>query len=154
LVRFYTRSALSSRLPPNLLYACLGDVAASKPHPERNLPLSAVPRAIALTAHLLFSEGRLSMHRKWFFGAVFASASLIASAFGQIHVYIGTPPPPLRYEVRSPMPGAGYVWTEGYWGDEGGHYRWVAGRWNQPPYAGAYLEPSPLRPLPARLADA
>jgi WXXGXW repeat (2 copies) len=78
------------------------------------------------------------MNRKWFCGAVLAAASLTASAFSQLHVYIGTPPPPIRYEVRPPMPGEGYSWVDGYWGNEGGHYRWVAGRWNQPPYQGAY----------------
>ena len=48
------------------------------------------------------------------------------------------PPPPLRYERRPPyrvrgMPG----WTDtGELG--GGRYVWVAGRWDRPPYAGAY----------------
>ncbi len=61
-----------------------------------------------------------------------------APAFSQIHVYIGTPPPPIRYEVRPPMPGDGYAWVDGYWGTVGNRYEWVPGRWNRPPYAGAY----------------
>jgi WXXGXW repeat (2 copies) len=68
----------------------------------------------------------------------FVLASLAAPAIAQVHVYIGGAPPPLRYEVRPAMPGAGYVWTEGYWGDEGGRYVWRAGVWQRPPYAGAY----------------
>ena len=29
-------------------------------------------------------------------------------AFGQVSVYIGTPPPPIRYERRGPIPGPGF----------------------------------------------
>jgi hypothetical protein len=78
------------------------------------------------------------MNMKWFCGTALAAACLAAPAFSQIHVYIGAPPPPLRYEVRPPMPGDGYVWAEGYWGDEGGRYQWVRGHWDRPPYQGAY----------------
>ena len=59
-------------------------------------------------------------------------------AIGQISVTIGRNPPPLRYERRPAMPGAGYVWVDGYWGVNGGRYVWVPGRWDRPPYAGAY----------------
>jgi hypothetical protein len=62
--------------------------------------------------------------------------SLPASA--QLSVYIGTPPPPLRYEEPGPVPGPGYVWIDGYWTPDGNHYRWVRGRWDHAPYAGAY----------------
>jgi hypothetical protein len=74
---------------------------------------------------------------KWLCALVAASA-LTVPAFSQIQVYIGPPPPPIRYEVRPPMPGEGYAWVDGYWGARGNHYAWVPGRWQQPPYAGAY----------------
>lgn len=71
--------------------------------------------------------------------ATVLSLSVIAApAWSQIQVYIGPPPPPIRYEVRPPIPGDGFVWVDGYWGAAGNHYRWVAGRWDRPPYPGAY----------------
>jgi hypothetical protein len=77
------------------------------------------------------------MKAKWLYGSILASAIAIP-AFGQISVTIGNPPPPIRYEVRPAMPGAGYVWVDGYWGVHGGRYVWVPGVWQRPPYAGAY----------------
>jgi hypothetical protein len=67
-----------------------------------------------------------------------AFAAITAPAIGQIGIYIGRTPPPLRYEVRPAMPGEGYVWTEGYWGNQGGRYVWRAGAWQRPPYEGGY----------------
>ena len=77
------------------------------------------------------------MKTKWIVAAL-AACSLAAPAFAQIGVYIGTPPPPLRYEVRPPIPGPGYVWNDGYWGWGGDRYNWIGGRWQRPPYQGAY----------------
>lgn len=77
------------------------------------------------------------MTAKWITGALVA-ATLAVPAFGQIHVYIGSAPPPIRYERRPPPPGEGFVWTDGYWGTQDGEYVWVPGRWQQAPYAGAY----------------
>jgi hypothetical protein len=79
---------------------------------------------------------------KWL-GSVLALATLTIAAspvraqvsFG---LSIGRTPPPLRYERRSPTPGPGYSWVDGYWGIHSGRYVWVPGRWQQPPYAGAY----------------
>ena len=66
------------------------------------------------------------MKLTWICGVLFAIAlSIPASA--QISVYIGSAPPPLRYERRAPIPAPGYVWIEGYWAPDGHHYRWVAG---------------------------
>jgi hypothetical protein len=65
-------------------------------------------------------------------------AALTAPAVAQIGVYIGRNPPPLRREVRPAMPGQGYVWQEGYWGNEGGRYVWRGGTWQRPPYEGGY----------------
>ena len=36
------------------------------------------------------------------------------------------------------MPGEGFVWQDGYWGVNGGRYVWIPGRWERPPYPGAY----------------
>jgi hypothetical protein len=77
------------------------------------------------------------MKMKWFAGALVV-ASLSAPAFAQVSVYLGATPPPLRYERRPPPPGEGFVWVNGYWGNDGRRYVWVPGRWNRPPYAGAY----------------
>ena len=70
-------------------------------------------------------------------GLVVATALSIPAA-AQIGIYIGGAPPPLRYEERGPEPGPGYAWVDGYWAPNGRHYRWVAGRWDRPPYEGAY----------------
>jgi hypothetical protein len=70
--------------------------------------------------------------------AVLSTAA--APAYSQIGfgITIGRTPPPLRYERRPPMPGAGYVWIDGFWNWDRGRYVWVPGRWDRPPYAGAY----------------
>ena len=77
------------------------------------------------------------MKLKWIAGAL-AVATLAIPTVGQIGIYIGRTPPPVRYERRLPAPGPGYIWTEGYWGTRGNQYVWVPGRWQQPPYPGAY----------------
>jgi hypothetical protein len=77
------------------------------------------------------------MKTKWLLRGVLAAATLGVPAFGQISVYIGTPPPPIRYEVPPPMPQVGYVWMPGYWAPYGGRYVWAPGRWSRPPYYGA-----------------
>ena len=81
--------------------------------------------------------GETRMKLKWICGVLFAIALTIPSS-AQISVYIGSAPPPLRYEQRGPIPGPGFVWIEGYWAPDGHHYRWVAGHWERPPYEGAY----------------
>jgi hypothetical protein len=79
------------------------------------------------------------MKTKWIAGLILA-ASLTAPAFSQVGIYIGHPPPPLRYEARGIAPGPGYVWGDGFWAWEGGRYAWHHGEWRRPPYAGAYWE--------------
>ncbi len=64
--------------------------------------------------------------------------TLSIPASAQLSVYIGAPPPRLRYEQRGPVPGPGYAWVDGYWTPQGNRYRWVAGRWDRPPYEGAH----------------
>ena len=77
------------------------------------------------------------MKAKWIVAAI-TTASFAVPAFSQIGIYIGRTPPRPRYEVRPVAPGEGYVWTDGYWNNQGGRYVWVGGRWQQPPFAGAY----------------
>jgi WXXGXW repeat (2 copies) len=81
------------------------------------------------------------MKSKWLLGLVAASA-LSAPAFGQIQIYIGTPPPPVRYEVVPPMPAEGFVWMAGFWEPQGPRYRWVPGRYERAPEPGAYWAPA------------
>jgi WXXGXW repeat (2 copies) len=71
--------------------------------------------------------------------AAVAATGFSTPASAQIAIVIGRqPPPPMRYERRPPMPGEGYAWVDGYWGNNGGRYVWVPGRWDHAPYAGAY----------------
>ncbi len=61
------------------------------------------------------------------------------SAFSQVSVgiVIGPPPPPRVVRVHPPTPGPEFFWVEGYWYPVGHHYKWHAGYWTRPPYAGA-----------------
>jgi hypothetical protein len=71
--------------------------------------------------------------------AAVAATGFSTPASAQIGIIIGRQaPPPIRYERRPPMPGEGYAWVDGYWGNNGGRYVWVPGRWDHAPYAGAY----------------
>lgn len=60
-------------------------------------------------------------------------------AFGQVSfgVSIGPPPPPRVVRVLPPSPGPEFVWVDGYWYPVGHRYRWHAGYWSRPYYAGA-----------------
>lgn len=77
------------------------------------------------------------MKVKWYLGGILAASVLAAPAFGQVSIMIGTPPPPVRYEVAPPMPQPNYVWMPGYWAPVQGRYVWYSGRWGRPPYHGA-----------------
>lgn len=77
------------------------------------------------------------MKVRWLLGPIFAASTFAVPAFSQISIMIGTPPPPIRYEVAPPMPQPGYVWTPGYWAPMEGRYVWYSGRWARPPYYGA-----------------
>ncbi|WP_263368002.1 hypothetical protein [Edaphobacter bradus] len=76
------------------------------------------------------------MKATWFLSTVLAASALSAPAFGQVSigVTIGTPPPPIQYEVAPPPPQVGYVWIGGYWTPNDGRYVWYPGRWVRPPY--------------------
>jgi hypothetical protein len=62
------------------------------------------------------------------------------------HAYVGfgAPPPP-RYGVMGYAPGAGFVWTEGYWDRRGERWEWVSGAWLRPPRARAVWVPGEWR---------
>jgi len=77
------------------------------------------------------------MRLAWMYGAVLATA-ITAPSSAQVSVYIGVPPPAIRYEEPPPVPGPGFIWVEGYWRPFGHHYRWMKGHWDRPPYEGAY----------------
>jgi WXXGXW repeat (2 copies) len=79
----------------------------------------------------------MTMKTKWIASVILASA-LAVPAFAQVGVYVGAAPPALRYDAPSPIPGPGYVWTNGYWNVNGGRYVWRRGEWRKPPYEGAY----------------
>jgi WXXGXW repeat (2 copies) len=51
-------------------------------------------------------------------------------------------PPALRHERRSPSPGAGYVYVNGFWHSDGGRWQWVQGRWDRPAVADGYWIPA------------
>jgi hypothetical protein len=61
-------------------------------------------------------------------------------AFGQVSVgiVIGPPPTPRVVRVVPVRPGPEFIWVEGYWYPVGHHYKWHAGYWTRPPYAGAH----------------
>ena len=63
--------------------------------------------------------------------------------YGNGHGVYAPAPPPMPYYAcqRSPMPGPGYYWVDGYWDFLGGRYRWVGGYWMFPPYAGGSWMP-------------
>jgi YXWGXW repeat-containing protein len=44
-------------------------------------------------------------------------------------VYVSHAPPAVRVETATVAPGAGYVWTRGYWRWTGTDYVWVPGSW-------------------------
>ncbi len=81
---------------------------------------------------------------KKFIGTTLLLATLLVSgaqAFGaqiNLGIRIGAPPPPRVLRVTPARPGPDHVWIDGYWYPVGGHYRWHAGYWTLPPYAGAH----------------
>lgn len=68
--------------------------------------------------------------------AAFAGVSTMFGAV-DVGISIGAPPAPRVLRVRPRAPGPDYVWVDGYWYADGGHYRWHAGYWSRPPYGGA-----------------
>ena len=79
------------------------------------------------------------MKKSWLLTLSFAVISVTAYG-GRVPVayYAPVPPPPVKVEVRPVSPGPGFVWIDGFWGYEGGHHIWQAGRWEKPPRANAH----------------
>jgi hypothetical protein len=78
------------------------------------------------------------MKNGWTMGLL-VSVSLTLPASAQVSLYIGIAPPPIVVEPPPPPPPVvGMVWVSGGWVPQGHHYRWVAGRYERPPYPGAY----------------
>jgi len=56
-------------------------------------------------------------------------------------VVVAQPPQAVRVETQTVAPGAGYVWTNGYWQWTGTSYVWVSGRWiSRPRPAAVWVE--------------
>lgn len=59
-----------------------------------------------------------------------AGATGIASASAQVVVIAPNAPPPVRYEAV-PVARPGFVWDQGHWRWEHGHYVWIGGHWQR-----------------------
>ena len=66
------------------------------------------------------------------------ATALATPAHAQVTVYIGSAPPPVRYEARPRAPGPGFSWIDGFYEPYRNQYRWHPGYWQQPPFQGAY----------------
>jgi YXWGXW repeat-containing protein len=77
--------------------------------------------------------------RDLIFAAVLLSTS--ARSFAGTFVSITIAPPPLRVYAQPPCPGAGYIWTPGYWAYGPNGYSWVAGAWIMAPQPGYLFTP-------------
>lgn len=65
-----------------------------------------------------------------------------ASARVAIGVSVSFGPPAMPYYAQPPCPGAGYIWTPGYWAwDPAYGYYWVPGTWVPAPFVGALWTP-------------
>lgn len=60
---------------------------------------------------------------------------------GAREVLVTQAPPAVRVETQPVSPGAGYVWTAGYWRWTGTSYVWVSGSWVLPPRQAAVWVP-------------
>jgi hypothetical protein len=72
--------------------------------------------------------------KKFLAGILLTGGCLFAQV--SVGIRIGPPPPVKVYRIP-PSPGPEYVWIDGYWYADGGHYKWHAGYYTRPPYAGA-----------------
>ena len=71
----------------------------------------------------------------------FLIIAIPVSSFAGVFISVGIAPPPLPVYEQPYCPGAGYIWTPGYWayGDEG--YFWVPGTWVLAPQVGFLWTP-------------
>ena len=73
-------------------------------------------------------------------GGAAATFTPPASAQVSFSLSVGTPPPPMRYEVV-PAPRPGYVWAPGYWNWSGSQYVWIGGNWRRDRPGYVYYQP-------------
>jgi hypothetical protein len=64
-----------------------------------------------------------------------------AASFGAFSVSITIAPPPLPVYTQPICPGAGFMWTPGYWAYGTYGYYWVPGTWVLAPFIGALWTP-------------
>jgi hypothetical protein len=79
------------------------------------------------------------LNRKWFLGAIVASALSAIPVVANAAIYVNLAPPDPLVEVV-PAPRAGFVWAPGYYTYRNNHYVWVKGRWERERH-GKYWHP-------------
>jgi len=77
------------------------------------------------------------MNRHLLAGAFIVLGAALSGCAGGGAYYANYGPPAPRYAAVGVAPGAGYVWTAGWWDWRGGRWAWVEGRWQRPPRPGA-----------------
>lgn len=75
------------------------------------------------------------MKRSLLPAALVLAGTILTGCAGGAYVVAAGPPPP-RYGVMGYAPGAGYVWTEGFYDLRGSSWVWVPGAWRRPPRPG------------------
>jgi|HubBroStandDraft_1064217.scaffolds.fasta_scaffold08668_3 hypothetical protein len=65
-----------------------------------------------------------------------------AQAHAAVIISVGFAPPVMPVYTQPLCPGAGYMWTPGYWAYGPDGYYWVPGVWVQPPVAGVLWTPA------------
>ncbi len=84
----------------------------------------------------------------YFLGLLFAAGlfagSLSPARAVDVGINVGIAPPPLPVAVQPDCPGAGYIWTPGYWAWDPGvsQYYWVPGTWVISPSFGLLWTPA------------
>ena len=73
---------------------------------------------------------------------VFGAPTASRAASISLGISVGIAPPPLPVYVQPVCPGAGYIWTPGYWAyDPANGYFWVPGAWVMAPTVGFLWTP-------------
>lgn len=73
------------------------------------------------------------MFKKALISCLVAGGLSATPALARVHFYVGFGPPAPVVETAPVSPGAGYVWTPGYYNYANGGYVWVNGAWRRPP---------------------
>lgn len=74
-------------------------------------------------------------------GGCMLAVPIMASAQLSVGISIGYAPPPLPWYPQPYCPGAGYLWTPGYWSYGPYGYYWVTGAWVLAPAVGLLWTP-------------